>query len=80
MMTVEHISQLMDAVHNIPIYLQSKTLDGWETILWDLQNFDSRGYDMPYGGKLIECYCASYRRHAEFLERKPNDECSVAVS
>lgn len=80
MMTVEHISQLMDAVHNIPIYLQSRTLDGWETILWDLQNFDSRGNDMPYGGKLIECYQASYRRHAESIERKPNDGCSAAVS
>lgn len=67
-MSCEQASQLADAVHNTPIYLASYEEHLWETILWDLQNFDVRGYDLPYEISLMNCYqdaCA--RREKEKL-------------
>lgn len=67
-MTGEQVSHLMDAVHNIPLFLQTNETLLWETILWDLRHCDSRGMKMPYCETLMEWYNRAYRRYADQAE------------
>ena len=45
-MTWEQVSHLMDAVHNIPYYLETNEEHYWNALLRDMNHFDERRYDL----------------------------------
>ena len=54
-MTSQEIHWLMDAIHNIPHYLQSGDPDFWHAIAWSFRSYDER-FSKQSGLRLVEIF------------------------
>lgn len=54
--TAAQLYWLMDAVHNIPLYLQSGDEDYWFGIEWSMRHYDRRFADQPPRIRLVEIF------------------------
>jgi hypothetical protein len=52
--TPSQLHWLMDAIHNIPLYLQSGHEDYWSGIEWSMRHYDQRFADQPPQIRLVE--------------------------
>ena len=54
--TSSQLHWLMDAIHNIPLYLQSGQEDYWLGIEWSMRHYDERFADQPPRIRLVEIF------------------------
>lgn len=65
-MSTDQVIDLMDAVHNIPLFLQHGGDDYWETVQWDMTRYDER-----YGADGFPSLMRAYERGIErFMQQK----------
>lgn len=70
-MTREQIFHLMDAVHNIPSYLQTYEEHYWETIMWELNYFDEKKHDLMLCRHMLELYTKLKHKHEKDTSDRP---------
>lgn len=54
--TPSQLHWLMDAIHNIPLYLQSGQEDYWAGIEWSMRHYDRRFAEQPPRIRLVEIF------------------------
>lgn len=54
--TPSQLHWLMDAIHNIPLYIQTGHADYWSGIEWSMRYHDQRFADQPPRIRLVEVF------------------------